>query len=573
MINSSAAFQAAVARDSRTFSARLLYNGTEISGDIRKITIVKGSCGASDFVPGTVFCPYIEVVMDGCTTALEGKELELLIGLDIGGSVEEIRLGYFTVGKPSTSAFRTTFVAQGRIASMSGAFEMISSSLTIGNVASRITADTSITINFDAGIDTSTPISSAFASNVVFPGLTDRQALEVIAAVVGGYATETADGTVCIKRFDDTVNASCSADSMLEPPEFHDYDTEITGVKVTVSEGGDGSEESYTSGSPVNLELNCAYMTSSAFTAFASGLIGLGWRGGRASLALGDPRLEPWDVLQITDTESNTFVLPCMSVTHIFDGGLQTIVEAPAIVPAEETGSIVREARTAMTLAEDALEKADATEQHFWFTGGSGREAGAHIAEIPKTTFERNPSGGNTLIKSDGVYIRNGNSVLSSFTDDGARIGEVYSSNIFIESDKLHFNGWEGNEALRLEYGWVDVDDGVTVETVNLVCNNGRSYIDLWPYYNYYTEALTGGTEILMNMDRYEIGVYAGFEIIIEADHMSVAAYNTAPLLYLEADGKVLACQFDTNAAAGTVDYEFYNALQAIGWTNAITET
>ena len=122
MINSSAAFQAAVAQDSRLFSARLLYNNTEVYGDIRKITIVKGSCGASDFVPGTVFCPYIEVIMDNCTLALEGKELELLIGLDIGGAVEEIRLGYFTVGKPSTSAYRTTFVAQGRIASMSGAF-------------------------------------------------------------------------------------------------------------------------------------------------------------------------------------------------------------------------------------------------------------------------------------------------------------------------------------------------------------------------------------------------------------------------------------------------------------------
>lgn len=472
MINSSAAFQAALTQDSRSFSARLLYNSTEVSGDIRKITIVKGSSGASDFAPGSVFCPYIEVIMDNCPEALEGKELELLIGLDTGSSVEEIRLGYFTVGRPSTSAYRTTFTAQGRISSkLSGEFGAVPQTLTIGNVASQIQTDSGVTIEFESGIDTTLPINGVFASNCTFPGMTDRGALEAIAQVVGGYATETADGTVRVCKFRTTATASHSAASMLTPPEFHDLDTEITGVKAIVSQSGDGTEDAYESGSPVNLEVSAPYMTAGAFTDYAAGLIGLVWRGGHADLSLGDPRLEAWDTVQITDTLSNTFILPCMSVVHIFDGGLQTSVDAPSIVPPEESGgSIIREAQIARAIANDARKVAN----NYLSSDNTGvmvADMTDGVVETPSEATTRNVfitagyEDGGGVEHPAGTYVRDGQETLARFGETTV-LGKEDKSHLEIDENSLEMLG-PGNEGsyafigdLRGTGGQADITEG-----------------------------------------------------------------------------------------------------------------
>jgi hypothetical protein len=68
------------------------------------------------------------------------------------------------------------------------------------------------------------------------------------------------------------------------------------------------------------------------------------------------------------------------------------------------------------------VEQLDATvatmNQHFWYTA-SGAEAGAHIAEVDKATFETTPAGGNLLSNSQGVKVRKGLDVLAEMTADG----------------------------------------------------------------------------------------------------------------------------------------------------------
>ena len=43
---------------------------------------------------------------------------------------------------------------------------------------------------------------------------------------------------------------------------------------------------------------------------------------------MGDPRLDPWDVLTVCDLNGETYKVPVMDMTHEFDGGLITSVEA-----------------------------------------------------------------------------------------------------------------------------------------------------------------------------------------------------------------------------------------------------
>lgn len=369
MIAASAAFGAAISQPSRTFKAVFMDNGNEIDAAVRKLRMYKGSCGQSGFSPGAVFSSYIEASLDDCSTALEGHELELKVGVMVGGTLvspifEYIRIGFFTVGKPKTSTHRTEFTAYGRIQSRLSerlfTFTTISGMPTVGSVMERIETIAGIYVDAQEGIDTSVHLNSSFLSKALSQALTCRDALSAAAFAIGGYATETTDGRVRICKYSTTVTGEFSAaDTMAEVPAFHDINTEITGVQVTVSES-----VMYSEGSTVNLETDNAYITEEAFNEFADNLIGLQYRGGEAVLALGDPRLEPWDTVRITDTVGDTYVLPCMSLVFTYDGGLQTTIAAPSIEQnmLSTLEKALAEAQRAANSAADVQARAEAGE-------------------------------------------------------------------------------------------------------------------------------------------------------------------------------------------------------------------
>ena len=65
-------------------------------------------------------------------------------------------------------------------------------------------------------------------------------------------------------------------------------------------------------------------------------------------------------------------------------------------------------------IANEAKNIATKLNQHFWYVA-SGDEAGAHIAEIDKVSFDADPTGSNLLATSNGVTIRDGMTKLASF--------------------------------------------------------------------------------------------------------------------------------------------------------------
>ena len=77
--------------------------------------------------------------------------------------------------------------------------------------------------------------------------------------------------------------------------------------------------------------------------------------------------------------------------------------------------------RTVKTVAERASRIATSTAQYFWVSTG-GTDNGAHVTSIPQSEFEADPSngGGNTLMTSNGVAVRDGLAELATFSADGA---------------------------------------------------------------------------------------------------------------------------------------------------------
>lgn len=328
MIETSTLFSQSIANSSRQFRAKLLESGAEVPGTIRSITINKGACGEENFSVGSVYSSYIELVMDECDDALQDKEVQLQIGIVLADeSVEYATIGYYTVTKPTRTAYQLKFTAVGRIAAKLNELPALPEVQTIDALAKAITAKTGVPIVFKG-----LTASGTIEENLL--GLTCKEILSVIAVTLGGYATEDSHGNIVVCKFSTENPINYNGDQTLVLPEFKDYDYELYGVKVIVSEAGTTEEDepidevSFTRGTP-RMTISTKYMTASLFEAFADNLIGYKFRPGTVPLALGDPRLEPWDVLRFTDVKGKEYVVPCLNLVHSFDGGLSTVVTAP----------------------------------------------------------------------------------------------------------------------------------------------------------------------------------------------------------------------------------------------------
>ncbi|WP_270366834.1 hypothetical protein [Eubacterium ramulus] len=315
--------------DTRTFHARLLLDGEMVSGEIRSLTINKGSCGGSDFVPGSVFSSYIDVTLDGCDQKLEGKELTAQIGTVMEDVVEWTTVGFYTVDKPSTTAYSTSFSGLGRISSKMGGLysPSITFPATVEAVLAEISEKTGVEI--DAGeLDTSIKIETQPS------GYLYREMLSFIAGLYFGYATESADGTVTIRQYQTEATATTDGDRTTELPTFQDLDAIVTGVKVVIGSltdsEGNSQDRFFTKGT-VNVAVSNPFMTQAIFDKYVDSIIGFQYRPATATVSLGDFRLEASDVLGVTDIKGTTVTVPCMSVVHTFDGGIRTVITAPAI--------------------------------------------------------------------------------------------------------------------------------------------------------------------------------------------------------------------------------------------------
>lgn len=101
--------------------------------------------------------------------------------------------------------------------------------------------------------------------------------------------------------------------------------------------------------------------------------------------------------------------------------------------------------------AEKAKRIATSTAQYFWVSTG-GTDNGAHVTSIPQSEFEADPQngGGNTLMTSNGVAVRDGLTELATFSANGSRVGA--SGNAYVETDATGVSFGDGDgEHMRME--------------------------------------------------------------------------------------------------------------------------
>lgn len=345
MINGSTAFNNAVDAGGYPYIARIKYNNTVVDCNIVSCSIIKGATGTEEFSVGTGFVPYIELEVSDLSINLENKEITLEVGVYITStSIDWITIGYFTVTKAPASAIRTTITAVGRISAvLSGIIPSTPTTITASSLISTIqTAVRSAGYSNFSVITTGVTLPQD-TLDINLSGLSCYDILRELAKIVGCYITENNAGNVVLFNYDTTTVISYTGDRMITHPVFNNYDFELSGIKVIYeaeyeTEDGDVVHEKFfTTDPPVTLTVQNSYITTeSLFNAFCDNCVGLSYRPANITLDYGDPRLEPFDVLKITDVNGDDYIVPCMYLTHTITGGLVTNVVAPGRSESEE---------------------------------------------------------------------------------------------------------------------------------------------------------------------------------------------------------------------------------------------
>lgn len=326
----------------RTFIPRMSVDGVELDGDIQPgLSINLGSCGPNEFTIGNVYIPYITASIAGCSKALQDKEILLEMGLVLtDGTVEYKKMGYFTVEKPLTDKFQTSFTAYGRLMSKAGGLfqNTLSYPTTIQSVIDAVSTQTGLTIIVN-GLNTTGTIEKQIVGEV------NREVLMRIAGLLGGFVTEDGEGRIVISKYALNSSVTVDTDFCYSWPETNDAAYTVTGIEVIVREDGADEEgntiagEKYKSDSVVNVRVQNPYMTESLFKTCESNIVGFSYMPAKVEF-LGDISLDPWDSIFLTDENpANGISIPCMNIVHTWDGGLVTTITAPGETETETSSS------------------------------------------------------------------------------------------------------------------------------------------------------------------------------------------------------------------------------------------
>lgn len=327
MYQSTAAFGNLVQQDSRTFKALLTYEAVSIT-KVKSIKLTGGSEGGDDFSLGSTMSQYIEVTIPDGNLLIEGKEILLQIGMDVNGLTEYVPMGYFTAGKPKKADDQITFTAYDRMMNTERTFSM--DGTTTNTVAVLLT------IADITGVPVVTTGLTAISMKVP-KGYSCREVLSYVAQLHGAFA-------VCNRRGQIELHTYVDSDYKVKPNrywgnfEHNDYAFDVSKFVCFTGQDKNGKSISISSGSGVrSVSFSNPFMTQTALNNILASFKSFSYMPGTLKM-MGDPRVDPWDVLTVEDLSGNTYKVPAMKLEWEYDGGLTYSVEAVGLSE-EETNA------------------------------------------------------------------------------------------------------------------------------------------------------------------------------------------------------------------------------------------
>ncbi len=327
MYQSTAEFGNLVQQDSRTFKCLLTYDKVSIT-KVKSIKLTGGSEAEDDFSLGSTMSQYIEVTIPDGNLLIEGKEILLQIGMDVNGLTEYIPMGYFTVGKPKKADDQITFTAYDRMMNTERTFSMDGTTTNTVAVLKKIAEIT--------GVPVMTTGLTAISMKVP-KGYSCREVLSYVAQLHGAFA-------VCNRRGQIELHTYVDSDYKVKTSrywgnfEHNDYAFDVSKFVCFTGQDKNGKSISISSGSGArSVSFSNPFMTQTALNNILTAFKDFSYMPGTLKM-MGDPRLDPWDVLTVEDLSGNTYKVPVMKLEWEYDGGLTYSVEAVGLSE-EETNA------------------------------------------------------------------------------------------------------------------------------------------------------------------------------------------------------------------------------------------
>lgn len=321
------AFGTLIQQDSRTFKCLLTYGETSIT-TVRSIKFTGGSEGEDDFSLGSTMSQYIEVTIPGKGLVVEGTEMLLQIGMDVNGKTEYIPMGYFTAGKPQKADDQITFTAYDRMMNTERTFSMDGTTTNTVAVLKQIADITGVPV----------VTSGLTAISIKVPkGYSCREVLSYVAQLHGAFA-------VCNRRGQIELHTYVDSDYKVKTSrywgnfEHNDYAFDVSKFVCFTGQDKNGKSISIFSGSGArSVSFSNPFMTQTVLNNILASFKNFSYMPGTLKM-MGDPRLDPWDILTVADLSGNTYKVPIMKLDWEYDGGLTYSVEAVGLSE-EETNA------------------------------------------------------------------------------------------------------------------------------------------------------------------------------------------------------------------------------------------
>lgn len=291
---------------SRKFDLRLKVNDEEVNPNVKHIKITKGLMG-DDLSFGTMFVPALELELLGFDNYIIGEKIEIELGVyvDKNNDYEYVQMGTYYVMEESYSEGLTKIMAIGALGSkLKGLYvSELESSATVEDIISEIKRKRGVDILLGEEI----PKGMMYDEDL--EGLEYREVLCNIAALCNANVTEDLQGRVIIKSIASGSTFEYDGDYCIQAPSFSEAYTLTR-----------GDEE-------------------------------ISFNPGEIPLSLGNPQIEPWDIVKFRDKKGQFYVVPALNIVHTFDGGLSTTVMAPGsdkvVEPQNITGPITEKVERA----------------------------------------------------------------------------------------------------------------------------------------------------------------------------------------------------------------------------------
>lgn len=330
MIQTSAVFAALI----DTAPSRLhltLDNGTQIpTAAVKSAEWSGGSNAGDDITLGSTVAAQLKAVLDRAELgAIALADARLTAALTLEGADDQVPWGVLQVDDVDSDDDTVTITA---CDAMIWAF----------NTAYALD-DAALGFDWAAGVDGETLLRAICAAcgvalgTVGLPpitltlvdatGYTYREVIAFLACMWGRFARMDGQGRLVLQWY-------AAADRPISAARY--YEGELTKADYPYTVGYlkcyvEPLEETLEIGDTASAQgiyIKCPWMTPECLAAVWAAVGGFSYRPVSGLRCLGDPRLEPGDVVQVTDLDGTVHTVPCMTLRHEFDGGLISEITA-----------------------------------------------------------------------------------------------------------------------------------------------------------------------------------------------------------------------------------------------------